>query len=422
MKKRWIMRLLLALLLLVAAGAGGLWLMRAQLAEKVVRQELAKLNISVPSLQVTGVSRQRITLSDVALGEGGAVRVQQAVIHFPQAWDDLKNGYFRAELEGVQMRALLQDGAVQLGGIERSWGAAEVTPNAKALAIALDAALQVDRTPARTGFVVTKGLITVSQNQKNLLLPLVLDATGELMGTKFSAQGSFADARTIVKGTLRAQYDMQQNIGNITWNTDSIRFDAAGFTFAQLSPLYAEGFETIASTAAVRGTVELAPGKWTVKPTLTIVELPVERLLSAAFGEGAQVKGSVQGSVPIRLTQGGGWRIEKSRLVNIGPMEIRVNPATAGQALSAHPQAELVQQALSNLQVETLTLDVSSTDSKGGVKLDWHFVGRNPELLGGKPVDLTLAVTLNVRDMWRSVQEVKNATREAEKLLRAQER
>lgn len=416
------MRLLLALLLLVAAGAGGLWLMRAQLAEKVVRQELAKLNIPVQSLQVTGVSRQRITLSDVALGEGGAVRVQQAVIHFPQAWDDLKNGYFRAELEGVEMRALLQDGAVQLGGIERSWGAAEVTPNAKALAIALDAALQVDRTPARTGFVVTKGLITVSQNQKNLLLPLVLDATGELMGTKFSAQGSFADARTIVKGTLRAQYDMQKDVGDIIWRTDPIRFDAAGFTFAQLSPLYADGFETIPSTLGMSGSITRHVRKWIVGSALIIEELPVERLLSAAFGEGAQVKGSVQGIVPIRLTPENGWTIERSRLVNIGPMEIRVNPATAGQALSAHPQAELVQQALSNLQVETLTLDVSSTDSKGGVKLDWHFVGRNPELLGGKPVDLTLAVTLNVRDMWRSVQEVKNATREAEKLLRAQER
>lgn len=416
---RTLRNILILLLCGVLAAGGYLWLQRNAVAERFIRNELARRNIPVTAITVSSISTKSIHLSNLELGEGGALRADSAELNFAYSWQDRQLGALDATLQGVEVRAQVQDGEVLLGGIEKAWSTALITLNRTAIALALDGDLKFARDAAGAFTAdLQNGKLSLVQSQKNLLLPLQVDASASGDTTKFTAQGNFHDARKTVNGTFNANYALDKKTGTITWNTQPMQFATNGFTFAQLSPGFADGVATIASKLAVSGKVDLKPNQWTVTPKITILELPVDTLLASVFGEGAVVQGKVKGAVPIRLSKGGAWRIEKSRLINIGPMLVRVNPATAGQALDAHPQADLVKSALSNLQVETLTLDISSTDSKGGVKLDWHFIGRNPDLLGGKPVDLTLAVTLNVEQMWRSLQEVKRATGKAERLLR----
>lgn len=416
--RRWKIALL-TILVLLAAVAGFAWLKASALAEYAIRDLLAKQNIPVESLRVVGLSTRSITLADLALGEGGAVRAKQAVVTFDYDWTARTLGAFDATLEGVQLRAQLQDGEILLGGIERAWSTALITPNSNAIAIALDGDVTLAHgADGDMNAALTNGQLTLMQQQKNMLLPLILNATAQSDGKDFTLTGNFHNDKKNVDGTFDGRYALEKKTGRVTWNTKPMRFAEKGFTFAQLSPAFADGIATIATQASLSGVVDLKPGQWTVTPKLTLVELPIDTLLASALGEGAAVRGSVKGTVPIRIMKGGAWRIEKSRLINIGPMEVKLNPAGGtGEMLKAHPQAELVKGALSNLQVETLTLDVQSIDAKGGVKLDWHFLGRNPDFMGGKPVDLTLAVTLNVSDMWKGMQQVKRATKDAERLL-----
>lgn len=404
--------------LLAVAGGAYLWSQRDSVAEKLLKDQLAELSIPVESLTVTSFTTRRMELADVKLGEGGALHAERATIDFHYDWSTRKLGPFDAIFEGVELRGQVQDGEILLGGIEKAWSEALVTPNSKAIAVELNGALKLSRDKeAHYTAELSDGLLTLKQDQKNMLLPLQLTASGEGDLSNFNAQGKFHDARKRVKGSFDATYDITKKQGHITWKTDPMRFSEGALTFAQLSPAFAEGVTTISSRLSLSGVVNLQPDKWTVTPKIIVLELPVDTLLASALGEGTKVKGTVKGQVPIRISKGGNWRLEKSRLINIGPMNIAVDPTATGTAMDAHPQAELVKSALSNLEVETLTLDVASIDDKGGVKLDWHFIGRNPDVMGGKPVDLTLAVTMNLRDMWRSMQEVKRATREAEKQL-----
>lgn len=414
-----VMRIVLLCVLIAAIGGGTyLWNKRGSLAERLIGAELARLGIPVESLTVTAISPRSIVLTDLKLGEGGALHAQTATINFAYDWSDLQLGAFDATLEEVQLRAQIEDGEILLGGIEKAWGAALTTATPKAIALSLNGTITLARDAGgQYSAALDDGLLTLIQNQKNMLLPLNVAATAMGDLNKLAAQGNFQDARKRVNGTFRADYAVTTKTGTITWKTQPMRFSQQGFTFAQLSPGFAEGVATVASRLSVNGVVNLKPDQWTVIPTITVLELPVDTLLASVLGDKAVVNGSVKGSVPIRVMKGGTWRIEKSRLINIGPMGIRVNPQTAGAAIDAHPQADLVKSALSNLEVQKLTLDVASTDSRGGVKLDWHFIGRNPDLMGGKPVDLTLAVTLNLSDMWSGVQQVKRATSEAQKQL-----
>lgn len=413
------LRIILLCLLAVAIGAAAyLWLNRSSVAESAMKSELTRLGIPVESLRVASLSPRQIVLNDLKLGEGGALHIKVATVNFAYDWSSRTLGAFDAALEGVELRAQIEDGEILIGGIEKAWSQTLATATGKAIALALNGTVNIERsTEGRYTASLKDGMLTLIQNQKNMLLPLDVDASGEGDLQKFTAQGNFHDARKRVNGNFRADYAVAEKTGKITWETQPMRFSENGFTFAQLSPGFAEGVATVASKLSVSGVVNLTPNQWTVTPKITVLELPVDTLLASALGDKAVVNGSVKGSVPIRIMKGGSWRIEKSRLINIGPMNVKVNPETAGAAIDSHPQAELVKGALSNLEVQKLTLDVASTDNKGGVKLDWHFVGRNPDLMGGKPVDLTLAVTLNLQDMWNSVQTVKAATREAEKQL-----
>lgn len=414
-----ILLIVLIPLLLVAGALTFAWFQRTGFAEDILRERLAEQNIAVESLTVSSVSARQITLSDVALGEGGALRAKSAQLNFKVDWTKRDWGNFYAVLKGVEARALLSEGQLLLGGVERAWGTALITPTADATAIRLTGDLEISGTKGgQFAGRLEKGQLTLSQQQKDLLLPLKLVAQGNGDAQRIIVQGMFYNDARQIDGDFNGSYALAEKRGQLKWNTKPIAFAPDGFTFAQLSPAYAEDFATFATRLSVAGTLDMRPGSWTVTPRLTIYEIPIEALLKDVLGEGTRITGMVKGEVPVRVSKGGNWRIEPADLKNIGNMHIALAPGTAGdKAFSAHPQAEVIKGALGNLQVEEMSLHIVSLDDKGGVKMQWHFKGRNPDYLNGKPVDLNLAVTANLRDMWRSATEVKKLQREAEQEL-----
>lgn len=148
--------------------------------------------------------------------------------------------------------------------------------------------------------------------------------------------------------------------------------------------------------------------------TLTLPRMPLATLLSRALGEGTVVDGMMGGTIPIQVTEKG-WRIDPAVMKNIGDLHVAVTPGSASaQALSSHPQADMVLGALSNFQVATMTLNAQSTDDRGGVRMDWRFVGKNPDFMGGKKVDFTLAVNANLEDMLLGLSSAEDLAKQSE--------
>lgn len=402
---------------LLLAVAGAAWVQATTIAERSIRAALAQYGIPVQSLTLTTLRPHRLAARAIALGEEGALRIGKLHARFDYDWRARRMGAVTVTLEDMEIHARLGQGKMLLGGIERLWEGAALPPDPAATDLRLAGALTLHRAADGTfSGQWREGRVTLGRRQEMLLLPLVAtaDMQGDAQSLRFS--GAFASRGGDFSGNFAGDYAPQAGRGTITWETQPVDFSHTGFTLARLSPASAEGWDAITGRLSLRGTVSFLPEQWVLAPVVTIHALAVAPLLEPALGEGTQVRGSIEGVVPVRITKNGNWRFAPSRLVNSGPMEIRVHPqGKTGVMLAGHPQAALVQAALSNLRVETLTLDLKSTDAHGGLQLIWHFLGRNPDLQGGKPVDLTLAVTLNLRDMWRSVEEVKRATDAARK-------
>lgn len=356
-----IILLIVVIAALLAIGYG--WQQRTGLAEAQIRAYLIKQNIPVQSLKVTAVSTTHISLTDILLGERDTLKAATAELDFAYDWHDQRFNSMKGVMTGVEMRT--KEGRNEL-----------------------------------------------------ILAPLRLEAQGQEDAERISVKGMFYNETRSIEGDFDGSYARNTELGTLHWRTKPMSFATDGFTFAELSPAFAGDFTTFPAKVSVQGTVDMKPGDWSVTPRIMIHELPLEALLRDVLGEGTTIKGIIKGDVPIRITKSGSWRIEPSDLANIGQVHIAMQPGAAeAAAINAHPQAETVKAALGNFQVDTMTLKVASTDSKGGIKMDWHFIGRNPDYLGGKSVDLTLAVTANLRDMWRSAEEVKRLRREAEKEL-----
>ena len=154
---------------------------------------------------------------------------------------------------------------------------------------------------------------------------------------------------------------------------------------------------------SAKGSIALSEKGWALKPTVKFLDLPLGAVLASALGDDATVDGTVTGSVPLEITDKG-WRIAPAQMRNKGGLRIAVSPVgTTADLVQSHPQSQLVLSALSNFVVDTMRLDLRSTDAEGGVHLNWHFLGANPELYGGKKVDFTLAVNANLENIWLSV-------------------
>ena len=417
MNKRWKI-----IILVLVAVVGTLWILRASVAERAVIAALQQKQIPVQSLQVEMLTKNHIVLRDMVLGNSGEVKVAHADIVLD--WHGANVAAITMDIKQADITVTMGSYGLKIGGIEQAWQAKNAAPNAAAklspeTQIKFSGDVKINY--AMLGKIQIELLqdeFQISQQQRAMLLPLIVNGIieGDLTKT-ITVKTTFASAKNELRGEMNGSYQPVEKSGKFTWKTQAIDFAVDGITFAQLAPTVAAEMKTFPMQAASSGTIILSKDHWVVTPTITLVKMPLANVLASALGEGTTVDGIIGGAVPLRVTPQG-WTIQPARMNNIGGLHIAVQPGSASAAaLSSHPQANIVQAALANFQVEKMTLDLSSTDNQGGVVMQWHFLGHNPDLLGGKKVDFTLAVNANLEDMLKAtasaqslVQQAKNPT------------
>ena len=415
MKRRW---KIIGLLLLM--GIIGLWLLRSSVAERTVIAVLQQQQIPVQSLHVKTLTKNHIVLSDVAMGEHGEIKAAHADILLH--WQGANVAAFTVDIQGADITTTMGAGGLKIGGVERAWS----VKNAAAIAAAkptaeteVQFAGDVKINYGMNGDIrieLLQNNVQLSQQEKAMLLPL--NVSGIIEGNlakSIEVKTTFASAKSELSGEFSGSYEPLKKAGKFTWKTQAMNLAPDGITFAQLSPFFAAEAKTFPLQAASRGTIILSKDGWVATPTITLVKMPLANLLASALGEGTSVDGIIGGMLPIEVTPDG-WIIKPATMNNIGGLHIVVKPGSAGAAaLSSHPQANIVQAALANFQVEQMTLNLASSDHHGGIKMQWHFLGSNPDLLGGKKVDFTLAVTAHLEDMLKATASADSLVKQARK-------
>jgi hypothetical protein len=395
------MRKKLLIILAVLAVAGlGLFLAASLIAERGIGYLLNVRHIPLKSLNVSSIGRDHLVLRGVALGENGELKADRADITI--RWNGRQAEAFDIVLRQADITAQLQGGQLVLGGIERAWTDIMAAGEATSLHLTGDATLHYETNGAINGRT-EKAQLTLQREGKNLLLPLTVNLTAEgKLNDAITFKGAAASAAKELQLAFTGNYDLAQKKGMVDWSSQPVAFRPDGFRFADLSPAYAGEVATFPMRLSAKGKLVLTPGDWVLTPNITFLELPLAPLLASILGEGSKVDGIVAGTVPLTITPER-WRINPSTLGNKGGLTIAIGPDAAGAGMIAqHPQADVVMKALGNFQVEDMTLTSQSTDDHGGASLTWHFLGRNPDLYGGKKVDFTLAVHANLEDIWLS--------------------
>lgn len=411
MRRWWIV-----LLLLVALIGVAVWLNMATLASRGIRHELTKRNIPVQSLSVVRITPTQVELRDVALGAHGLVKAAKASIALQ--WNGNKLAAADVILQDADITAAVTEGIVTLDGIETLWGQAPATGGEPPVLLQAKGGLTLHYAiGGELSAQTTNASLTMTQDGQALVTPLAVTAelSGNLAQTlkfKGMAQSLEKAVQLSFDGTRTAQQTQ------VNWRSQPVRFAPDAFTFARLTPKYAGETPTIPMRLSAKGTFSSGGGSWKLTPTLTFHELPLNTLLASLLGEGAHIDGIVTGNLPLIIGPGT-WRIAPSTLKNKGGLHVVFSPDAPGlAALKSHPQSEILLAALGNFQVETMSLESTSTDDHGGMHMVWHLLGANPDLYGGKKVDFTLAVNVNLEDIWMSATEAETLARKANGAIR----
>jgi hypothetical protein len=408
------------ILVVFAIAVAATWMLRTSVAEKIVMAALQKRQFPIQSLHVVTLTKNHIVLRDVALGENGEIKAAHADIFLE--WHGTNVAAITMDIQGSDITAMMGADGFKIGGVERAWSSKNAAlnvatkPNAETQ---IKFAGDIKINYAMSGDIRIELLqhnVQVSQQEKTMLLPLNVNGIIEgNLAKSIEVKITFASAKNELTGDLSGHYEPLEKAGKFTWKTQPMNLAPDGITFAQMSPLFAAQAKTFPMQASSCGTIVLSNNRWVATPTISLLKMPLTNLLASALGEGASVDGIIGGMLPIEVTPDG-WIIKPATMKNIGGLHIAVQPgSTSATALSSHPQANIVQAALANFQVQQMTLDLASTDHHGGIKMQWHFVGNNPDLLGGKKVDFTLAVTANLEDMLRATASAESLVNQAKK-------
>lgn len=153
------------------------------------------------------------------------------------------------------------------------------------------------------------------------------------------------------------------------------------------------------------GKVEIAdfrlePGNLDQDLTVVLSRLNLETIVGLAGYPQLLVDGLISGYIPLTLNSG-------QILVNDGLVgalnpggTIRYTPASTANAIN--PSVQLLNDALSNYQYETLDTRVFY-DDKGDLRMEVQLRGVNPDMNGGQPINLNVNVTDNIPSLLRSL-------------------
>lgn len=130
--------------------------------------------------------------------------------------------------------------------------------------------------------------------------------------------------------------------------------------------------------------------------------IQLQQLLALYNQPGLEGNTRLQGTLPVEV-EGTELRIREGRISNSVPGWIRYQPsATLSASARQNPALDLALSALSNLQLEDLTLSLDYAPD-GTLHLHTRIQGQNPDWQQGRPIDLTLNIEENLLQLLRSL-------------------
>jgi hypothetical protein len=135
--------------------------------------------------------------------------------------------------------------------------------------------------------------------------------------------------------------------------------------------------------------------------TFMFAGLRLERMLELAEYEGIEAVGAVSGELPITIT-GSKVEVDAGRLYAEEPGG-SIRYLSAPPAGQGNPAMDLVNQALSNYQFQSLDSTIDYTPD-GELLLGMQLRGHNPDMNGGQAINLNLNISDNIPQLLKSLQ------------------
>lgn len=229
--------------------------------------------------------------------------------------------------------------------------------------------------------------------------------------TKIDAQftNPFGVESSGVQSATIATVDTGLPVEQISWNFD---FDSANgqYNLANLDTTILGGKIGV-SEFNYDGTAE------TNELAIVLTSLDLESLVALADYPGVDVDGLISGYLPISIT-GNTITVEEGLVGALNPGgTIRYIPANP--IPSSNPSVQLVNDALSNYQYETMNTEVYY-DENGDLRMEVQLQGINPDMNGGQPINLNVNITDNIPTLLRSLRASRAITDALEESLTEQ--
>lgn len=150
---------------------------------------------------------------------------------------------------------------------------------------------------------------------------------------------------------------------------------------------------------------------------VVISNLDLNSIVSLADYTELVVDGLISGYLPLMLS-GNTITLNEGLVGALKPGgSIRYTPANPEP--SSNPSVQLVNDALSNYQYETMNTEVYY-DESGDLRMEVQLRGRNPDMNEGQAINLNINITDNIPTLLRSLQASRVITEELELLLQTQ--
>jgi len=245
--------------------------------------------------------------------------------------------------------------------------------------------------------------------------------TGTTLHSLDSLAGNYGDIGFIgLNSQTEVKIDWQAGISLSPTQFEVALIDV-GFPVRELRGRFAADIGSLAadvetvSMAALGGIVTVDPFRYehtadNSQLILSVKEIQLPLMVGLAGLKAMEISGSVSGDIPVTL-KNGKVIIDRGLLENDPPGGVIRYGAGAG-VVDDESQLGIVTRTLRNFEYDTLTSEVSYTDS-GDLKLQMRLTGTNPDVDPNQPIVLNLGVENNVPQMLRSLQ----ATRSIEDVL-----
>jgi len=231
--------------------------------------------------------------------------------------------------------------------------------------------------------------------------------------------GKFDDSAFVGLNTsLSAALDSTAGI-NVSPSSIDVRLLDVGLPVENISADYAidAGKRIVQvqnlSMSTLGGEFVAEPFKWSVseEPYLVMLRaqsIQLQLMVELAEFEDIEMTGAMSGVLPVTIS-GNQITIEDGRLASDSPGGvIRYHSGDEGlDAIASDSGINIVTQALSNFEFDSLTSDVDYTKA-GDLKMQMRLTGINPDLDATQPIILNLGVENNVPQLLRSLQAIRS--------------